>query len=278
MSKYGRGLWLVHLILKEYIIRLMSFQLEVIAFNIESCSIAQEAGANRIELCDNPNEGGTTPSFGMIQTAREKTSIQLFPIIRPRGGDFLYSDEDFSLMKRDIKICKELGCDGVVLGILNSDGTVDVERTSSLVELAYPLEVTFHRAFDRVEDPYESLELIIESGCQRILTSGCKPTAAEGLFTIQQLVKQADERIVIMPGSGIRSANILELIRETGAKEFHTSARINIPSKMDYLNPSMNENLQSVSLDESELKNLLSIMKIEEISRQDAKFGQDAGN
>ncbi|PWU02445.1 MAG: copper homeostasis protein CutC [Bacteroidetes bacterium] len=248
----------------------MSFQLEVIAFNIESCVIAERSGANRIELCDNPHDGGTTPSLGMIQLAREKTTIQLFPIIRPRAGDFLYSEDEFSIMKRDIRACKEIGCDGVVFGILNPDGTVDARRTMKLVELAYPLEVTFHRAFDRVEDPYDSLEIIIEAGCQRILTSGCKPTALEGAFTIQQLVKQADERIIVMPGSGVRSSNILDLIKETGAKEFHTSARISTQSNMEYQNPLMNENLESISLDESEIKKILSLLKTEMISSQDA--------
>ena len=128
----------------------MKYILETIAFNIQSCILAQAAGANRIELCDNPGEGGTTPSYGFIRAARKILKIDLFPIIRPRGGDFLYNDEEFEMMKTDIQICKNLGCDGVVFGILKEDATVDVERCKILVQLAYPMSATFHRAFDRV--------------------------------------------------------------------------------------------------------------------------------
>ena len=200
----------------------MNFKLEVIGFNIESCQLAQAAGADRIELCDNPADGGTTPSYGFIKAAREKLHIALFPIIRPRGGDFLYSDDEFKIMKTDVKLCKQLGCDGVVIGMLNADGTVDKKRCSQLIELAYPLGVTFHRAFDRVNDASKALEDIIEIGCERILTSGLKPTAPEGIDIITALIKQADERIIIMPGSGVRSDNIIELAKKSGAIEFHS--------------------------------------------------------
>ncbi|MDX2046067.1 MAG: copper homeostasis protein CutC [Chitinophagaceae bacterium] len=239
----------------------MPFVLEVIAFNIESCIIAAQSGAHRIELCDNPADGGTTASFGMIKTAREKTSLQLYPIIRPRGGDFLYSDDEFAIMKRDVNLCKELGCDGVVIGMLNADGAVDKKRTARLVEIAYPLGVTFHRAFDRVNDPYKALEDIIDTGCERILTSGLKPTAAEGIEMIAGLVKQADERIIIMPGSGVRADNIAELAQQTGATEFHTSARKEAESKMMYKNPGMNENLSHVTLDDAEVKRMITLFK-----------------
>ena len=131
----------------------MKFTLETIAFNIESCKIAQAAGAHRIELCDNPGEGGTTPSYGFIKTARQILKIDLFPIIRPRGGDFFYSDEEFEIMKTDIQVCKEHGCDGVVFGILKEDATIDKIKCKILIQLAYPMSVTFHRAFDRVTDP-----------------------------------------------------------------------------------------------------------------------------
>ncbi|MBK6635023.1 MAG: copper homeostasis protein CutC [Chitinophagaceae bacterium] len=236
----------------------MNFKLEVIGFNIESCTLAQAAGASRIELCDNPGEGGTTPSYGFIKAAREKLQIYLYPIIRPRGGDFLYTDEEFEIMKTDVMTCKELGCDGVVIGMLNADGTVDTERCRQLVALAYPLGVTFHRAFDRVNNASLALEDIIEMGCERILTSGLHPTALEGAGTIADLIKQADERIIIMPGSGVRSDNIMELAKKTGAVEFHTSARINIKSKMNFTNEAMKESLQSVTLDEEEIKDILS--------------------
>ena len=194
----------------------MIFKLEVIGFNIVSCINAENAGAHRIELCDNPEEGGTTPSYGFIKAAREKLQIDLYPIIRPRGGDFLYSDAEFEMMKADIKICKDLDCDGVVIGMLHANGSVDKERCKELVELAYPLGVTFHRAFDRVNDASKALEDIIEIGCERILTSGLQPFAVNGAELIFSLIKQADERIIIMPGSGVRKDNIIKLAKKTG--------------------------------------------------------------
>lgn len=239
----------------------MNFKLEVIGFNMQSCIIAQAAGAHRIELCDNPEDGGTTPSYGFIKAVREKLQIGLFPIIRPRGGDFLYSDEEFEIMKTDVKLCKQLGCDGVVIGMLNADGTVDKKRNTALVELAYPLGVTFHRAFDRAADPLQAMEDIIGIGCERILTSGQKPNAAGGAELIAQLIKQADERIIIMPGSGVRSKNIIELAKKTGATEFHTSARINVKSKMDFIIKAMNEDLSNVSVDADEIKKIITNLK-----------------
>lgn len=235
-------------------------KLEVIGFNVQSCIIAQSCGAYRIELCDNPNEGGTTPSYGFIKAAREKLQIELYPIIRPRGGDFLYNEDEFEIMKTDVMICKELGCDGVVIGILQADGTVDKARCKQLVELAYPLGVTFHRAFDRVNDASQALEDIIEIGCEKILTSGLRPTALEGAETIATLIKQADERIMIMPGSGVRSANIIELAEKTGATEFHTSARINMESRMIYSNEWMKESLRSVTVDADEVKKIIELL------------------
>lgn len=236
----------------------MNYTLEVIAFTIGSVLTAQKSGAHRIELCDNPAEGGTTPSYGMIKTAREKTSLLLYPIIRPRGGDFLYTEEEFEIMKRDIQLCKELGCDGVVTGLLQPDGSIDKRRTGLLAEAAYPLGVTFHRAFDRVANPFEALEDVISSGCERILTSGLKPTAPEGADTIAQLIRQADDRIIIMPGSGVRSDNIAVLARHTQATEFHSSARTTAASGMHYLNTYMNENLESTQLNSGEVEKLLS--------------------
>ena len=147
-------------------------KLEVIAFSIESCSLIQQSGAHRIELCDNPGEGGTTPSYGFTKKARELATIELYTMIRPRGGDFLYSADEFESMKEDIKRCKQLGCDGVVFGLLNADGTVDKERASMLVDLADPMGVTFHRAFDRVRDACVGLDTLCEIGCVRVLTSG----------------------------------------------------------------------------------------------------------
>jgi len=235
--------------------------LEIIAFNIQSCAIIQNAGAQRIELCGNPTEGGTTPSYGFIKAAREVTGIQLFPIIRPRGGDFLYSNEEFEIMKSEIKLCKEFGCDGVVIGLLNADGTIDKKRTAALVSLAYPLEVTFHRAFDRVKDMYIALEDVIEAGCGRILTSGLFPTAEQGMGNLQKLVEAANNRIVIMPGSGVRSDNINIIAQKTGASEFHSSARILSASLMQHYNKNMNETLEYNTVDEDEVKKLVTAIK-----------------
>ncbi|HNU87372.1 MAG TPA: copper homeostasis protein CutC [Ferruginibacter sp.] len=239
----------------------MTYKLEVIGFTIEGCILAQSAGAHRIELCDNPGDGGTTPSHGFIKAAREKLKIDLFPIIRPRGGDFFYSDNEYEIMKTDVKLCKQLGCDGLVIGILNADGTIDKKRNATLVELAYPLGVTFHRAFDRTADAFKAMEDIIDIGCERILTSGQRPNAMDGADMIGQLIKQAGERIVIMPGSGVRSDNIMELAKKTGATEFHTSARINTESGMLYSNAAMHENLRSVSVDADEVKKIITHLK-----------------
>lgn len=238
----------------------MKYILEVIAFNISACAAAERAGAQRMELCDNPMEGGTTPSAGMIKQARASTSLLLYPIIRPRGGDFLYSDEEFRIMLDDVRLCKQLGADGVVIGILKGDGSVDVERTTALVEAAYPLGVTFHRAFDRVHDPIRALEDIIHSGCERILTSGLYPTVNEGADMLASLVKQADERIIIMPGSGLRASNLRDIALKTGAHEFHSSARSSIPSAMAYTNENMKEQLSQTGLDEEEVKKMRAVL------------------
>ena len=239
----------------------MNFKLEVIAFNIESCKLIAAKGAHRIELCDNPQEGGTTPSFGFIKKARESVSIDLFPIIRPRGGDFLYSEDEYEIMKEDILMCRDLGCNGVVIGLLQANGRVDIERTRKLVELAKPMQVTFHRAFDRVADPVQALEDVISCGCHRVLTSGLYPTVSEGREVLRKLVEQAGKRIIIMPGSGLRSANIAEIASSTRATEFHTSARVLKASSMTVLPPFMKEDLSYATVDEREIARCLSILQ-----------------
>jgi copper homeostasis protein len=189
----------------------MSFQLEICCFNLESVRIAAEAGAQRIELCADPEGGGTTPSLGMIKTAKRFTGIQVYPIIRPRGGDFLYSEEEFESMLIDVALCKQLDCEGIVTGILRQDGSIDKKRTAKLVDLAYPMGVTFHRAFDCSIDPFEALEDIVEIGCERILTSGQMPMAVDGVPLIRDLIRQAGDRMILMPGSGVRAHNIIAL-------------------------------------------------------------------
>jgi copper homeostasis protein len=238
----------------------MESKLEIIGFNIESCVAAQEAGADRIELCGSPGEAGTTPSYGLIQSAREKLDIDLYVMIRPRGGDFLYDDDDFEMMKKEIELCKRSGCNGIVTGILTTDGKIDKPRCRQLIELAYPLEATFHRAFDRVDDPFAALEDLIDLGFERILTSGLKPKAAESLHLLAELVNKADERIVIMPGSGVTSANIISIAEMTGAKEFHSSASFSKESEMKFINTRMNESLNHVSVNKEEVKRMRELL------------------
>jgi copper homeostasis protein len=236
--------------------------LEIAVFNIQSAILAAHAGADRIELCENPHDGGTTPSYGTLKTVREKINIPVFPIIRPRGGDFLYSNEEYEVIKKDVLLCKELGFEGVVTGMLLQDGSVDIKRTTKLTELAYPLEVTFHRAFDRAKNAFQSLEDVIKCGCQRILTSGQVPDAFDGKDLIKKLVTQADERVVIMPGSGVRAGNIAELANYTGAAELHSSARKNINSAMKFIQPGMQETLENISVDEGEIQSMkMSLLK-----------------
>jgi copper homeostasis protein len=234
--------------------------LEICAFNLPAALAAQGAGADRIEFCAGPEEGGLTPSAGLIRTAREKLQIPVYPIIRPREGDFLYSEEEFSVMLRDVELCRGLGCDGVVIGMLLADGRVDEVRCGRLVETAYPMGVTFHRAFDRAADPFVALETIIRMGCERILTSGQRPVAMEGAELLRELVREADERIVIMPGSGVRASNIAELAAKTGAVEFHTTARVALPSRMEFVNSAMQEDLSMVMPSEEEIRRLKEII------------------
>jgi copper homeostasis protein len=212
--------------------------LEICANSVSSALAAQQGGAFRVELCENLYEGGTTPSYGEIKLARKLLQIKLYVLIRPRGGDFLYSDVEYDIITADVNYCIEAGCDGIVIGILNPDGTIDKERCQKLVQLAKDagLGVTFHRAFDMCADLEQGLEDIIALGCERILTSGGKSTAMEGARMIAHLIKKADGRIIIMPGSGISENNVADLVEFTGASEIHSSARVRVESKMEYKN------------------------------------------
>jgi copper homeostasis protein len=210
--------------------------LEVCANSYESALAAQIGGAKRVEFCDNLAEGGTTPSYAQIALAKKNLSIEVWPIIRPRGGDFLYSDIEFELMKEDIKICKSLNCEGIVTGILKDDGTIDKERCAILIELAKPMDVAFHRAFDMSNDMDQALEDLIGLNIKRVLTSGGASSAILGAERLAQLVKKANGRIIIMPGAGINENNIKELIDQTGATQFHASAKAFVPSKMKFRN------------------------------------------
>lgn len=209
------------------------FTLEVCANSVQSAINAQIAGAKRIELCENLFIGGTTPSYGCIKTTRERVDIAINILIRPRIGDFLYSDIEFEQIKNDILVAKQLGVNGIVCGILLPNGEVDTERTAELVELSKPLTFTFHRAFDFTPDPYKALEDIIKTGATHILTSGQKNKAADSVDLLCELVKKAANRIAIMPGSGI-NANTIKRIVNTGANEFHMSGVKDVESKMIY--------------------------------------------
>lgn len=236
-------------------------KLEVIAFNILCCKEIEKAGAYRIELCANPKEGGTTPSPGLIISARKALSLELYPIIRPRGGDFYYSEAEFEVIQADVLFCKNIGCDGVVTGMLLKDGRIDTKRIAEIVKMASPMQVTFHRAFDRTADPYEALEDVIRAGCARILTSGLQPTAMGGRDMIKKLVRQAGNRIVIMPGSGIRSLNIREIAELTGATEFHSSAGTTSGSKMEYQNENLSDAQTYTCVDRDEVLSMMDVLQ-----------------
>jgi copper homeostasis protein len=209
-----------------------SFLLEIAANSVGSALAAQSSGAGRVELCANLDEGGTTPSYGVLALARERLSIPLFVLIRARGGDFLYEEFELEAMRRDVEICRQLGCDGVVIGALDADGSVDVASCRELIAAAGPMSVTFHRAFDIARDRDQALKDIISLGCHRVLTSGARSSALEGADTIAASVRQAGHRLGIVAGAGVNAENLAELIERTGAREFHASATATQRSKM----------------------------------------------
>lgn len=199
-------------------------KLEIACFNLESALIAQENGADRVELCAGIEVGGTTPNFEIVKQAREKLSIDLYVMIRPRGGNFVYSDEEFQLMQADIVALKQLNVDGFVFGILKEDQTINYEQNKVLVDLAKPLPCTFHRAFDEVINPFQALEQLIDCGFKTILTSGQAQNVMEGINRLTELVTKANNRITIMPGGGLRSTNIETMQQNTKAIFYHSSA------------------------------------------------------
>ena len=213
---------------------------EVCANGVESCLAAQEGGADRVELCAGIPEGGTTPSCGEIKVARRVlTTTRLHVIIRPRGGDFLYSDLEVERMASDIAVCRELGVDGVVFGCLNADGTFDMEKNRYLMECSKGMSVTCHRAFDRAANPEQALEDVIALGFDRILTSGQQPKAEQGIDLLTRLNRQAAGRIILMAGSGVTEKNIHRIHEATGLKEFHFSGRESFESDMKYVNSNL---------------------------------------
>jgi copper homeostasis protein len=203
-----------------------NFLVEICVDSVESAIAAQEGGADRVELCANLNDGGTTPSAGLIVAARRHLRLGLHVLIRPRGGDFCYSAVEFESMKSDVVFAKNLGADGVVFGILKPDHTVDVERMRALVVLARPMSVTFHRAFDVANEPFRALEDIIALGADRLLTSGQAQTAKAGLPVIAQLAQKAAGRLRIMPGGGINAQDLPHFINTAGVSEIHAGSAV----------------------------------------------------
>jgi copper homeostasis protein len=211
-------------------------RLEVCVDSLESALASQKGGAHRIELCSDLLEGGITPSAGLIATVRRRMSIGVHVMIRPRGGDFCYSAEEFEAMEQDVRMAKQIGADGIVVGILKEDGHIDARRTRLLVDIARPLKVTFHRAFDMSVDLDQALEDTIQTGADRLLTSGGEQTAEDGTTTVTRLVSAARDRLIIMAGGGISERNVRRIIAETGVREIHVGLRTTVPSKMLHRN------------------------------------------
>lgn len=201
------------------------FEIEVCANSFQSAIAAEQGGANRIELSDNIRDGGTTPSTGLLSLLKEKIQIDIFPIIRPRSGDFLYNKDEFELMRRDIEILHNYGADGFVIGCLALNGGIDYDKCAALIEASRGLPITFHRAFDMGDDPFRNIEILKRLGVKRLLTSGQKPKAVEGIELLKELVQQAGDHLLIMPGGGVDEANIIRIAMESGARQFHISLR-----------------------------------------------------
>ena len=211
-------------------------RIEICVDSAAGAFVAERGGAHRVELCDNLLEGGTTPSAGTIKVARRGLKIGLQVIIRPRGGDFLYSQDELEVMREDIRIAKDLGADGVVIGCLTNEGDIDRTHTAELIALARPLNVTFHRAFDMCREPLKALEDLVALGVDRVLTSGQEATCLEGLELLATLQKQAAGRIIVMPGGGITPRNVQRIVSATGVSEVHLSARSAVESGMAWRN------------------------------------------
>ena len=226
---------------------------EVCVDSLESAIAAERGGANRVELCSSLVEGGVSPSAGLIATARQRISIGLHVMIRPRAGDFYYSADEFEVMRRDVLMAKQLGAEGVVFGILDADANVDIQRTRALVDLARPLKVTYHRAFDMSADLFRSLDQVTETGADRILTSGGARSALEGAASLRRLVEQADKRAVIMACGGINHQNVQAVVEKTAAREIHVGLRTAAVSPMSY----RNENISMGSIESNEYQRFI---------------------
>jgi copper homeostasis protein len=237
---------------------------EVVVYNFESVVIAEKCGATRVELCANEGAGGTSPSVALLQKIKENTSIQVYVMVRPREGDFTYSELEMELILWEIALFKQAGASGIVCAALTKNAEVDVINVTKMVQAAHPLPFTFHRAFDHVKDPFKSLEQLIDSGCARILTSGQEPSVFEGQDLVKQLIDKANGRIGILPGAGVNSKNVKEIVDYTGCSEIHLSAKkmmqrsVVLNSKIQ-LGSSNDTNAYQMT-DEIELKRVLEIL------------------
>lgn len=238
----------------------MNYILEICAGSLVSALAAQEGGADRVELCDNLYEGGTTSSYGMIKTCKSLLIIPVFPIIRPRGGDFVYSNEEFEVMKLDVLCSLELGCEGVVFGILRPDGSIDTERCSELARLSGTMQLTFHRAFDHCSNREKGLEDVIDMGFHRVLTSGGANLAEHAIPELTKLVKQAKNRISIMPGSGITVDNLMKIAKETGAFEFHSTAKKKIEAPGNSISPTLLDTIYLYETDATRVREMRKLL------------------
>lgn len=203
--------------------------LEITVESLDTALAAERGGADRLELCAELAHGGVTPAIATVRKIHEEVEIPVFAIIRPRAGNFVYTEPEFAAMLRSIDTVRDLALDGVALGVLQQDGTVDIDRTRELVEAARPLEVTFHRAFDHTPNLLRALDDVLETGAARILTSGGATAAPEGAATLRALIAAAGDRVIVMPGAGLHSANIAKIAAETGAKEFHSGLGTVLP-------------------------------------------------
>ncbi len=245
----------------------MKRKLEICCYSVESAIAAEKSGTDRIELCDNYSEGGTTPSYASIKYSINQLKIPVNVIVRPRGGDFLYSDIEYETIKQDVLAIKKLNANGIVIGFLTSTGKIDIKKTREIVNLSKPMEVTFHRAFDMCNDQVKALEQLKKIGITRILTSGAKNTVSEGIELIAELVKKAGNEITIMPGSGINKNNLKEIIQKTKALEFHSSAKSFVKSKMNYFNKVINmgsvnsiNEFSRIAVNTKEVKKMIEIL------------------
>lgn len=240
--------------------------LEICIDSVASAKAAEEGGANRVELCDYLAGGGTTPSAGMIEIVRKNINIPLHVLIRPRRGDFLYSDLEFDIMKKDIEMCRELGADGVVIGALTREGTIDSKRILELIEHAGSLSITFHRAFDLTPNPINALDDLLGLNVHRLLTSGHQESALQGVELIRELNERAAGKLIIMPGSGVNEENVKEIITRTGVSEIHASVRSKVSGDMIFRKkyPSMSGN-KRISEFEQLIADISRIRKIREV-------------